>query len=321
MLPSLNRGDTPFHVPVGEPRTCGHLEVGQGHAIWWEETGPQDGVPVLVLHGGPGGSARPQHRRLFDPERHRLIAFDQRGCGRSTSADRFAHNTTQNLVTDIERLRDARRIDRWVVAGGSWGSTLALAYAEAHPARVRALIVSGVFLARTEDVDWWWEGARIVLPEVFAGRDAWLPASERAHVRRAFLDRILDPDPSISEPAAVVLAQVEAQMLDLYPPTAPEDAGQGSEAVAGMRIFAHYARNAFFLAPDQLLRGAKTLANVPGAIVAGRADLCTPPKGAYDLSCRWSDARLTIVAAAGHRWSDEALARVLVNEISRLTDV
>lgn len=321
MMPYVYRADTALARPVPKPADSGLLKVSGGHSIWWEETGPSDGVPVLVIHGGPGGYIKPYYRRLLDPARHRGLFFDQRGCGRSEPAGTFAGNTTADLISDIEALRVARGVERWIVMGGSWGSTLALAYAQAHPDRVAALLVSGVFLARQEDQDWWWRGVESVFPDVVEARDSLLSAEEKSDPRAAFLKRVLDPDPEIHRPAAAVLGAAEGQTLDLWPSAPPEDPELVTDAeVVSMRLFAHYDVNDYFLAENQLLRDAHRLAGVPGAIVAGRSDMCTPPKGAWDLSKAWPEGRLTIVAAAGHRWNDEILGRVVVNELARLTD-
>lgn len=313
------RQDTAFFPPVPAPRASGHLDCGDGHLVWWELTGHPQGVPVVVVHGGPGGAIRPYYRRLIDPERQQGIFFDQRGCGRSLPAGARDHNTTPDLVADMERLRVHLGFERWIVLGGSWGSTLALAYAEAHPDRVAGLVVSGVYLARGFDKWWWWQGAGHVFPEVFAARDAWLPAGERCDPRGAFLRRICDPDPAIHREAAHVLMMAEGQTLDLWPAAPGDDLSEITDgAVRSARIFAHYEAHDYFLAPDQLLRDAARLAGIPGAIIAGRADMCTPPQSAWDLAQAWPGAHLHIVPAAGHRWNDEQLCRPIIAELARI---
>ena len=319
MIPA--RADTAFFPPVPHPRASGLLPVGDGHSIWWEETGPEEGLPTLVLHGGPGGSIKPYYRRLLDPTRSRGIFFDQRGCGRSTPFGSLEANTTGHLIADIEALRGARGIDRWIVVGGSWGSTLALAYAQTRPGRVLALLLSGVFLARAEDLAWGWEGVRAVFPEVLAARDAFLPEAERCDPRRAFERRVLDPDPAVHGPACMVAGAASLATLDLMPPPPADNLdGLDTGEIALARISTHYEANNYFLDENQLLRDADRLAHIPGAIVAGRSDLCTPPKGAFDLAQLWPQGRLSIVAAAGHRWNDEALGRVFVRELERVSE-
>lgn len=313
------RQDTAFFPPVPAPRASGHLDCGEGHQVWWELTGNPEGVPVVVVHGGPGGAIRPYYRRLIDPARQQGVFFDQRGCGESLPSGALEHNTTPDLVADMERLRDHLGFERWIVLGGSWGSTLALAYAEAHPDRVAGLVVSGVYLARAFDVWWWWEGAGHIFPEVFAARDHWLPEAERANPRAAFLQRILDDDPAVHREAAHVLMMAESQALDLWPAAPGEDyAAITDAAVQSARIFAHYEAHDYFLAPDQLLRDAARLAGIPGAIIAGRSDMCTPPQSAWDLAQAWPGARLNIVPAAGHRWNDEQLCRPIIAELARI---
>lgn len=319
-LANVFRTDTAFFPPVPRPRAEGMLAVTGGHVVHWEEAGPADGVPVLVLHGGPGGHIKPYYRRLLDPARHRGVFFDQRGCGRSTPFGSLECNTTADLIADIEALRVARGIARWIVVGGSWGSTLALAYAQAHPQRLLGLLVSGVFLADAADRHWWWEGGRAVFPEVFAARDSLLTEAERTDPRAAFLKRILDPDPAIHGPAATILGHAEAQTLDLHAPPPPDDPDAvDPRDIAATRIFAHFDQADYFLTPGQLLANAGRLALIPGEIVAGRSDMCTPPRAAWELAQAWPGSRLTIVPAAGHRWNDEALGRAVVAALARLT--
>jgi len=313
------RTDSAFHPAVPEPRDTGHLEVGDGHRIWWEEIGSHTGVPVVVVHGGPGGCIRPYYRRLINPHSHRGIFFDQRGCGRSRPRGALTNNTTRHLIADMERLRTALGISKWLVVGGSWGSTLALAYAETHPEHLLALVVSGVFLARDVDRRWLWQDARAVFPEVYHERDAVLPPDERADPLSAFSRRIFDDDRERAIEAASHLAAAQGQTLDLMPSPEPEPPPRFDDNdLADARINLHYETNAYFLEEGQLLREAARLQGIPGAIIAGRADMCTPPLGAWDLARAWPDARLSIVAAAGHRWNDEVLGRVIVPEIERL---
>ena len=323
MIERFWRKDTAFFSPQPDPRVSGYLDVGEGHKMWWEETGPASGVPILVVHGGPGGSIRPSYRRLLDPERHRGIFFDQRGCGRSTPAGDLEANDTSRLIADIEALRLARKIDRWIVLGGSWGSTLALAYAQTHPAAVAGLVLSGVFLARQADIDWWWTGVAQIFPEVVAARDAILTSSERNSPRTAIAERILAGDETTRREASAALMYSELQTLDLYPGSPPDDPFLISASVVTYgQIFAHFDRHNFFLSEGQLINGTSRLndAKIPGWIVAGRSDMCTPPAGAYDLHKAWHGSSLTIVAGAGHRWSDEVLARSLVPAICEVAN-
>lgn len=315
------RSDTALHPPVSRPRTTGQLAVSDGHVLWWEEIGAEEGIPLLVLHGGPGGRIAPYYRRLPDPARHRAVFFEQRGCGRSTPTASLEHNDTWRLVEDIERLRVARNIERWIVLGGSWGSTLALAYAQKYPQSVSALLLSGVFLARTEDIDWWWEGSRRVFPDTTARRDEFLPPDERVTPRESYLRRILHPDPAVHAPAAQMLMLAEFATLELWPSLMLEDPDTLDPLTVGAgRMMAHYDHNRFFLAENQLIRDSHKLAGIPGEIIAGRADICTPPKAAFDLSRAWAGSHLTIVPAAGHRWNDEMLCRDLLAALGRLTD-
>ncbi|MDX2238716.1 MAG: prolyl aminopeptidase [Hyphomonadaceae bacterium] len=295
--------------PPRAPYVSGMLAVGDGHELYWEEAGDPDGTPLLIVHGGPGGGINPYYRQMFDPTQWRAILFEQRGCGRSVPYGSLAANTTTHLVADMEALRIARRVERWVVLGGSWGSTLALAYAQAHRTRCAALVVTGVFLARAEDRDWWWRGARALFPELWAGlRDA-IPEAERGDLRQAYLARILGDDPDASLAALKAMLAYETQMLDLFPNWQRLQNLQESQNMAAMgRLYGHYDANAHFLEEGQLLAQAPRLAGLPGWIVNGRYDSCTPPSGAYDLAQAWPDARLRIVPAAAHVWNDPILS-------------
>ena len=312
------RLDTPLHPPLA-PRETGLLPVGEGHAIYWEEAGDGAQPALCIVHGGPGGGVRPYYRQLFDPQRWRGVLFDQRGCSRSTPHGALNANTTADLVADMERLRAARGIERWVVLGGSWGSTLALAYAQAHPDRCAGLIVTGVFLARAADRAWWWSGAGMLYPELHAALTAHIPAAERCDLRGAYLRRILDEDPAIHEPALRALLTYETQLLDVTPtPSRLEGLMADPATVAMGRIFAHYELNDHFLAENALLDGAHRLAGIPGWIINGRFDACTPPAGAFALSRAWPQARLRIMPMSGHAWNDPILGYAIGEALADL---
>ncbi len=311
----ISRLDSPFH-PWVAPRVTHRLSVGDGHELHVEEIGPSDATAVLVLHGGPGGAIKPSYRRLLHPTRHRGVFFEQRGCGRSTPLASCVANTTQHLVADCEAVREHLGIERWVVLGGSWGSTLALAYAETHPERVEALVVTGVYLAREIDRWWWWEGMRFVYPEAWDALRRHVTEAERADVREAMLGRILEGDTEVATDASVVLGSCEALTLDVWPDEAEpgESADSRARWRSSMTLFAHYDRHQYFLEENQLLAQASALSGIRGRIIAGRFDMCTPPLGAWELAQHWP-VPLEVVPAAGHRWNDPLLGRAVVSAL------
>jgi proline iminopeptidase len=320
MSPTL-RLDDPLFPPVPKPHAEGMLPLTDGHVMHWETLGEAGKIPLLVLHGGPGGYIKPYYRRVIDQSRFRAIFFDQRGCGQSTPHGDLEANTTAHLVADIERLRRHMKIERWIVFGGSWGSTLGLAYAEQHPEAVMGLVVSGVFLARQAEREWTWSHVRYVYPEIWAGLVSFLTDSERADPRASLLRRLDDSDPAIHGPAAVIMSQYETQLLDVRP-----DADMIASMVAdedtirASRIFCHYDRNDFFLAENQLLARAGALAKIPGVIVNGRFDMCTPSLGAFELHEAWPNSSLVIAPVAGHRWNDPPLVREIIAGLAQTAD-
>ena len=205
----MDRLDTAFYPPI-EPNRTGMLALNDVHTMYWEQVGNSDGCPIIMLHGGPGGSVKPYYRQIIDPNFYRGILYDQRGCGLSEPFGTLEDNTTQHLVDDIERLREHLEIKHWIVLGGSWGSTLALAYAETYPKSVKALIITGVIMEREIDMYWWWEGTRFVYPEVWAKLRDFLPVEEQSDIRGNYRRRIMDPDPTVHEPAALALMIYEA---------------------------------------------------------------------------------------------------------------
>jgi proline iminopeptidase len=328
--------------PPLEPYAEGLLDVGDGQQIHWEECGNPAGKPVVFLHGGPGGGVSPGVRRLFDPERYRVVLFDQRGCGRSlphasTPEADPELNTTWHLVADIERLREDRGVDRWQVFGGSWGSALALAYAETHPERVTELVLRGIFTLRRSELDFFYGGgAGQLLPERYAGYLA--PLLERGLVEvtpggtvvgdviAAYHDLLFDPDPAVHGPAAVAWATWEASAITLVPDEALiAEFADPAYALAFARIENDYFVNAgwFSTTPEgegQLIADAGRLADIPGVIVQGRYDLCTPAVSAYDLHRTWPQAELVMAPTSGHAWTEPEISEALVAATDRFAD-
>ena len=298
------------------------LDVGEGHWIYVEEVGRRDGIPAIFLHGGPGSGAQHWHRSLFDPERFHAFLFDQRGAGRSHPYLSLNANTTGDIVADIERIREHFGIERWLVVGGSWGSTLALAYAEAHPERVSGIVMRAVFLGTAEEVRWAFvDGPKLFRPDLYADYIAPLSEAERADPLKAYLDRIADPDPAVHGPAASTWAVYERALSKLTPQQARlEPPSLEGRLPPTAIIEAHYIRNDFFLEPGQLLRDAGRLAGIPGAILQGRYDLLCPPKAAYAISEAWGDCRLNIMDGVGHCMSEPGVAEALTAAVSALGD-
>ena len=301
--------------PPIEPFRVGTLDVGDGHTIYFEECGNPDGQPTLLVHGGPGGGSNPTMRRFHDPSHYRIILFDQRGCGRSTPNASLEANTTWHLVADMERLRETLGIERWQLFGGSWGSTLALAYAQVHPERVENLVLRGIFLVRRAELEWFYqEGCSWIYPDAFAAFEATIPAAERGDMIAAYYRRLTDPDPHVRVAAAKAWSVWEGSTLSLLQdPERIRHFGADSYAIAFARIECHYFVNGgFFDTDDQLLADAGRLAGIPGIIVHGRYDVVTPMKNAWDLKNAWPGAELRIVADAGHAMSEPGITHELV---------
>ncbi|GAA2305614.1 prolyl aminopeptidase [Actinomadura luteofluorescens] len=293
-----------YYPPI-EPYDSGLLDVGDGNRVRWEVCGNPDGLPAVFLHGGPGGGVLPDHRRFFDPSRYRVVLFDQRNCGQSLPgagdpAVPLDHNTTPHLVADIERLREHLSIERWLVFGGSWGSTLALAYAQAHPDRVSAMVLRGIYLVRPWDEAWGLAptgAARLFPAEWAAFRDA-IPPAEQDDLLAAYGRRVGDPDPAVHVPAARAWGawELAANTLLPVPPPDLDDA----VLVAFARIMLHYIANGGFLPAGGLLAGVDRVRHIPAVIVNGRYDMKTPLEQAWDLHRAWPEAEFHIVEDAGH---------------------
>ena len=301
--------------PELQPYNCGRLRVSALHEIYFEECGNPAGKPALVLHGGPGGGISPFLRQMHDPEAYRIVLFDQRGCGQSTPHAALEDNTTWHLVDDIETLRRHLRIDRWQVVGGSWGSTLALAYAETHPERVTELIVRGIFTLRQSEIRWFYQqGADALFPEAWEGFIAPIPPAERHDLLSAYHRRLTGPDAAERLACARAWSQWEGATLSLLPDE--KRVGEfGSErfALAFARIECHYFVNGGFFREDgQLLADAFRLKPIPGVIIQGRYDVVTPPMTAFDLHKAWPEAKFIMVPDAGHTATEPGIADALV---------
>lgn len=310
----------PF-FPSIEPYRSGQLRVDPIHSLYWEESGAPNGLPIVFLHGGPGAGASPTHRRFFDPKRYRIVVFDQRGAGRSTPLGEVRDNDTPHLVADIEKLRMHLAIERWYVFGGSWGSTLALAYAQAHPERVRGLILRGIFLMQAAEIDWFLYGMRTIFPEAWARFSNFLPEAERGDLLEAYSRRLNDQDPAARVPAARSWSLYEGSCSTLLPnPEVMSTSGEERHAVGLARIEAHFFRNNQFEPTDALLRGIDGIRHIQAVIVQGRYDLVCPISTADALHRAWPEAEYFVVPDAGHSALEPGIRSALIDATNRFAD-
>ena len=304
--------------PEIEPYAQGRLPVDPPHELYWEECGNPDGSPVLFLHGGPGAGIAASARRFFDPGHYRVILFDQRGAGRSTPHAEIKGNDTDALVADIDALRKDRDVERWLVFGGSWGSLLALAYAQAHPERCRGLILRGIFLGGRGEIDWFLNGMGRFFPEAGRAFAGHLPSSERDDLLAGYLRRLTNTDPAVHMPAALAWRRYETACSALIP---RDEAAVSQEdqraALALARTEAHYFANECFLHDGALLAGVRRMEAIPGVIVQGRYDMVCPPHIADQLAAAWPRARYELIADAGHSAMEPGITAALVAATER----
>ena len=319
MAPDADAGKLKRADPFA-PLTSQQLPVSDGHDLYVESVGCEGGIPAVYLHGGPGSGCQPDHRRLFDPERFHAVLFDQRGAGKSRPKGERSNNTLPHLVADIELLREKFAFERWIVVGGSWGATLALAYAEAYPERVSGLVLRATFLGTFAEVE---SAFRDTLPRFHPGLNAdflgVLPPQERATPLQSYWRRILDPDPAVHRPAARAWHDTERILSEHNPARSRLDlASLDSNGALPATPFmeAHYFSNDCFMRPNQLLDDAGALAGIPGIIVQGRYDLLCPPATSQALAARWPEAEIQIVEGAGHTLYDPGVRNAVMKAIS-----
>ena len=296
--------------PPLSPNRHGMLQVDQLHTLYWEECGNPQGLPVLFLHGGPGAGLSPQHRRFFDPAYYRVILFDQRGAGKSTPLGEWRQNTTALLVADIERLRALFGVQQWLVFGGSWGSTLALAYGQAHPEHCLGFILRGIFLCTAPEIDWFLNGVRWFYPELYEEFVAPIPEAERTDLLAAYASRLLCDDPAVYWPAARSWSRFEGRRVFLLPQK--EEAPSDTLDLGVGRLESHYMTNQGFFGADQLIKNIGAIAHLPAVIVQGRYDVICPPLAAHRLHRAWPGAQLKMIPDAGHAALELGIARALV---------
>lgn len=306
--------------PPIQPYDQGMLAVSPLHTLHYEQCGDPAGKPVIFLHGGPGGGIDPVYRQYFDPQRWRVVLFDQRGCGQSRPYAELRENTTWDLVADIEKLRQHLQIERWVVFGGSWGSTLALAYGQTHPQSCLGFILRGIFLLRSFEIRWFYQsGANHLFPEAWQHYLAPIPPEERGDLLAAYHRRLTDPDREVRLRAARAWAIWEGSTSKLIPSSdLIERFGQGEFAEAFARIECHYFVNRGFLDPeDQLLRGVERIRHLPGVIVQGRYDVVCPPLSAWELHQAWPEAEFQVIPDAGHSMTEPGIRSALIDATDR----
>lgn len=312
----------PWLYPDISPYQQGFLEPDSLHRIYWEESGNPDGIPVLFLHGGPGSGTSPLQRRFFDPAHYRIILFDQRGSGKSTPYASISDNTTPHLIADIELLRKTLEIEKWLIFGGSWGSTLALAYGEAHPEACLGFILRGIFLCRKSEIDWFLYGLRAIFPEAWREFSGHIPESERSDLLAAYHSRLLDPDPTVHIPAARAWAHYEAACSTLLPnESLINNFESDAIALSLARIEAHYFLNNIFLPENSLLDNLYKIRHLPAVIVQGRYDGVCPIVTADELARAWPEAFYEIVPDAGHSAFEPGIARALIGAMEAFKDM
>jgi proline iminopeptidase len=305
-------------LPI-EPYSTGQLRLDAVHTMYWEQSGNPDGAAALFLHGGPGAGATAVHRRFFDPAHWRIVIFDQRGGGRSTPLGETRDNSPDHLVADIERLREELGISRWVVFGGSWGSTLALYYAETHPERCAGLVLRGIFLCRQIEIDWFLYGMQAVFPEAWRSLAGFLPESERGDILGAYHRRLIDPDPRIHMPAARAWSLYEGACSTLLPnPETLAAFGEDRLALGLARIEAHFFTRHLFSGERDLIRRIDRIRHIPGVIVQGRYDMICPIRSADELARAWPEAEYVIVPDAGHSAMEPGIREQLVQATDRM---
>ncbi|NDV86664.1 prolyl aminopeptidase [Aurantimonas aggregata] len=306
--------------PAIEPYRTGRLDVGDGHQIYYELCGNPDGLPVVFLHGGPGSGASSQHRRLFDPARYRILLFDQRGCGRSTPLGSLEANTTWHLVADLERLRILTGADRWLLFGGSWGATLALAYAERHPTRVSGMILRGVFTGRRSELDWFYEaGANRLFPDRWENLLGPIPDAEQDDLLAAYGRRLNDPDRAVRAEAARAWTGWESATVTMRTGRGGEGASSGPVSdgtIAFARIENHFFSHDLWLEEGELIDNVERLRDIPAVIVQGRYDVVTPAITSWQLAQAWPRADYRMVEGAGHAFAEPGI----LNELLKATD-
>ena len=311
---------TELYPPI-EPYGAGMLALDAIHTMYWEQSGNPTGVPVVFLHGGPGAGSTAGHRRFFDPAHYRIVVYDQRGAGRSTPLGELRDNTTLHLIDDLERLRVRLGIARWLVFGGSWGSTLALAYGEAHPERCLGFVLRGIFLCRRSEIDWFLYGLRNLYPEAWQEFAGALPEAERGDLLNAYYKRLTDPDRAVHMPAARAWGIYEGSCSTLLPsPDTVAYFANDTVALGLARMEAHYFMHDIFLPLDSLLTDIGRLRQIPAVIVQGRYDAVCPIVSADDLRRAWPEAEYHIVADAGHSAWEPGISAELMKATERFKD-
>lgn len=300
--------------PAIEPYRHGRLQVDEIHNVYWEECGNPKGQAVLFLHGGPGAGCSPQHRRFFDPQHYRVVLFDQRGSGRSTPIGEYRENTTDLLIADIEELRRKLGIENWLVFGGSWGSTLALAYGQAHPERCLGFVLRGIFLCTQSEIDWFMHGARNFHPEIHDAFIAPIPEAERGELLQAYTRRLLSDNPQEYLPAARAWTRYEDLRVFMLPQ--PETKNDDNLCVGVGRLEAHYMFHRGFFSDDQLIANMHKIRHLPAVIVHGRYDVICPPVAAWRLHQAWPQSQLHMIDDAGHA----AMERGICHQLVRATE-